>query len=39
MRPDAKLVEHVLITRCQLRDRQALAELIEEQLRRIAEKQ
>lgn len=29
MKPDAKLVEHVLITRCQLRDRQALAELIE----------
>jgi RNA polymerase sigma-70 factor (ECF subfamily) len=29
MKPDAQLVEHVLITRCQLRDRQALAELIE----------
>jgi len=29
MQPDNKLVEHVLITRCQLRDRQALAELIE----------
>ncbi len=29
MKPDAKLAEHVLITRCQLRDRQALAELIE----------
>jgi RNA polymerase sigma-70 factor (ECF subfamily) len=30
MKPDDKLVEHVLITRCQLRDRQALAELIEQ---------
>jgi len=29
MKPDGKLVEYVLITRCQLRDRQALAELIE----------
>ena len=29
MKPDAKLAEQVLITRCQLRDRQALAELIE----------
>jgi RNA polymerase sigma-70 factor (ECF subfamily) len=29
MKPDSKLIEHVLITRCQLRDRQALAELIE----------
>jgi DNA-directed RNA polymerase specialized sigma24 family protein len=29
MKPDAELVEQVLITRCQLRDRQALAELIE----------
>jgi len=29
MKPDAKLVEQVLITRCQLRDRQAMAELIE----------
>ena len=30
MKPDDKLAEHVLITRCQLRDRQALAELIEQ---------
>jgi len=29
VRPDAQLAEQVLITRCQLRDRQALAELIE----------
>jgi RNA polymerase sigma-70 factor (ECF subfamily) len=29
MKPDARLAEQVLITRCQLRDRQALAELIE----------
>jgi RNA polymerase sigma-70 factor (ECF subfamily) len=29
MKPDAQLAEQVLITRCQLRDRQALAELIE----------
>ena len=29
MKPDGKLVEHLLIIRCQLRDRQALAELIE----------
>ena len=29
MKPDGKLVEYVLITRCQLRDRRALAELIE----------
>ena len=29
MKPDAQLVEQVLITRCQLRDREALAELIE----------
>ena len=29
MKPDGKLVEFVLITRCQLRDRQALAKLIE----------
>ena len=29
VKPDAGLAEHVLITRCQLRDRQALAELIE----------
>jgi len=29
MKPDAGLAEQVLITRCQLRDRQAMAELIE----------
>ena len=29
IRPDAQLAEHILITRCQLRDRQALGELIE----------
>jgi len=35
MKPDDKLVEHVLITRCQLRDRQALAELIKQYERSI----
>ncbi len=29
MKPDDKLIEHVLVTRCQLRDQKALAELIE----------
>ncbi len=29
MKPDVQLAEQVLVTRCQLRDRQALAELIE----------